>query len=59
MSKSVVLTRDEIVEVLLETAKRAMNSTSATHPVDIASAGSFAIEAGAETIAVLQKRATS
>lgn len=45
-----------IVETLAEVARRVGMSVNADHPVDIAAAMSFAVEYGAETLAVLMEK---
>ena len=45
--------KDLVVSVLVEVAKRAAAESSATHPGDIATAMTFAIESAAETIDVI------
>jgi len=58
-SPRLLLTSEEIVEILLEAAKRAMTETAAKHPCDLAAAGSLAIESAGETVDIIQKRAES
>ena len=45
-----------IVETLAEVARRVGLSVNANHPVDIATAMSFAVEYGAETLTVLMEK---
>lgn len=50
------LDKKVVAEVLSETARRVAMDCNAQHPVDIAIAMSFAIEYGAETLAVLMEK---
>lgn len=50
------MSKDEIVAVLCEVARRAADTTTATHPEDIGYTMSFAIETAAMTLDVLDKR---
>lgn len=45
-----------IVDILTEAARRAGRDSSSRHPVDIACAMSFAVEYGAEMLALLHER---
>lgn len=51
------MTRDEIVDTMLEVARRRVNEDMGmTHPTDLGYAMSFAIETAAETLAVVAEK---
>lgn len=49
------MNRAQTIEVLVEVARRAMNQTDATHPVDLAQAASIAVESAGDVIDVIRK----